>query len=75
MLLSYTIIIVGKICIYISPPSHCLQTENTCNVDVDECANSTLHNCYQICENTNGSFTCDCYMGYRLSIDGFMCTG
>ena len=42
--------------------------------DVDECNNGT-HNCFQICTNTNGSFTCGCKNGYQLDPDEVTCNG
>ena len=43
-----------------------------CGSDLDECAaNSSL--CHQICENTVGSYTCTCEVGFRLR-DG-LCEG
>ncbi|XP_013402401.2 LOW QUALITY PROTEIN: uncharacterized protein LOC106168022 [Lingula anatina] len=36
-------------------------------VDIDECAmgSNVTNNCEQLCENTEGSYTCTCYDGYR----------
>ena len=42
--------------------------------DVDECEIGT-NNCDQICSNTDGSFTCSCEDGFRLSVDGHSCVG
>ena len=42
--------------------------------DIDECGNSTINNCPQYCVNTAGSFTCDCYTGYRKD-GGGTCQG
>ncbi len=39
--------------------------------DVDECQNSPLGN-NATCNNTEGSFTCSCDVGYEG--DGFQCT-
>ncbi|XP_063409250.1 adhesion G protein-coupled receptor F5-like isoform X2 [Mytilus trossulus] len=33
-------------------------------IDIDECQNHTLNNCVQDCENTFGSFVCQCWKGY-----------
>ena len=37
-------------------------------VDIDECDNSTIHNCSEvhneICRNVDGSFECDCMSGF-----------
>lgn len=35
-------------------------------MDVDECATAT-HTCSQMCTNTNGSYSCSCNDGFRLS--------
>nr|XP_049706722.1 low-density lipoprotein receptor-related protein 2 isoform X3 [Helicoverpa armigera] len=35
-------------------------------VDVDECAAGT-HHCSQICNNLNGSYSCDCTEGFKLA--------
>lgn len=42
-------------------------------VDIDECANPALNNChaYGTCENTPGSFRCECGPGYNG--DGVVC--
>lgn len=42
-------------------------------IDTDECSNSYLNDCKQICTNTMGSYLCSCYRGYRLA--GTTCTG
>ena len=51
-------------------------TVNTTNSsacdDEDEC--STFSPCTQICENTEGSFRCDCHSGYSLDEDGVTCS-
>nr|XP_022333526.1 mucin-like protein [Crassostrea virginica] len=36
-------------------------------IDLDECANSSLNGCNQLCTNTDGSYSCSCYPGYRLT--------
>ena len=46
----------------------------SCLSDVDECAISN-GGCEQICDNTYGSFECDCQPGYTLNADGFNCSG
>ena len=44
-------------------------------VDVNECANDTLHGCQHNCKNTEGSFECLCSKGFRLNeVDGKSCT-
>lgn len=35
-------------------------------MDVNECAAGT-HTCSQVCTNTNGSYSCSCNEGFRLS--------
>ena len=42
--------------------------------DVNECSTSN-GGCEQICENSNGSFTCYCYDGYMLNKDLQTCGG
>ena len=42
--------------------------------DINECT-MNIHNCTEICENTNGSYVCDCYVGYILETDGRNCNG
>ena len=42
--------------------------------DIDECSLNT-DNCSQICNNTEGSFNCECYEGYALEVDLRTCTG
>ena len=32
-------------------------------------------NCTQTCQNTAGSYQCDCHFGYDLDVDGFTCNG
>ena len=36
------------------------------DVDIDECSNTSLHNCseLQVCVNLDGSYACDCIHGY-----------
>ena len=41
-------------------------------IDVDECL---LTPCEQLCNDTEGSFTCSCEDGYRLNDDGRTCDG
>ena len=40
--------------------------------DIDECLAGTSM-CEQICHNSPGSFTCDCFMGFTLSADRHAC--
>ena len=42
-------------------------------LDVDECL--TASTCEQICTNTDGSFVCGCFAGYRLMADTGNCEG
>ena len=41
--------------------------------DINECA--TSRPCHQICNNTEGSFRCNCEEGFRLDSDGATCIG
>ena len=41
--------------------------------DVDECAG--INDCQQVCINTVGSFTCNCFDGFTFTSDGRNCTG
>ena len=43
--------------------------------DIDECANSSLNGCDQLCSNTIGSFACECNTGYQLNDDLMTCSG
>ncbi len=43
-------------------------------IDIDECAEQ-LDECQQICNNTIGSYVCDCRIGYALNSDGRTCRG
>ncbi|XP_053380102.1 uncharacterized protein LOC123547975 [Mercenaria mercenaria] len=40
--------------------------------DIDECSESSAR-CTQICNNTDGSYTCSCNLGYYLDTDGYTC--
>lgn len=44
-------------------------------IDVNECSNSSLHYCQQVCVNSAGSFSCSCNSGYSLNSDRRTCTG
>lgn len=44
------------------------------HADADECLLDT-DDCVQACNNTVGSFACDCFQGYRLSTDLKSCEG
>ena len=50
---------------------HACTTEQT---DRDECALG-INGCSQICTNTNGSYTCSCYLGYQISSNNRTCVG
>jgi hypothetical protein len=43
------------------------------SIDVDECAG--VNDCQQLCENTVGSYSCSCNIGFTLQADGRNCTG
>ena len=42
--------------------------------DFNEC-NLNNAGCEHICNNTKGSYHCDCRKGYKLKADGYGCTG
>ena len=45
-------------------------------IDVDECADGNNGFCDQYCNNTNGSYHCECdVIGYVLDEDGRGCSG
>ena len=43
--------------------------------DINECNDTALNDCEHICNNTAGSYDCDCNTGYDLQADGISCTG
>ena len=43
-------------------------------LDINECTVGTA-SCTQICQNTVGSYTCNCRSGYRLDGNGYTCNG
>ena len=44
--------------------------------DVDECLSSSMNNCSQECNNTEGSYLCCCKSGYNLDpSDNSTCHG
>ena len=43
-------------------------------VDINECAENN-GGCPQLCKNTEGSFQCECDVGYMLTLDGKTCAG
>ena len=53
--------------------SYCI--ENCLYADIDECANSELQSCRQVCVNDVGSFHCECFPGYSLKDDQISCRG
>ena len=42
--------------------------------DINECA-SNNGECSQVCLNTEGSYSCDCYPGYELGPNNHTCNG
>ncbi|CAH3024316.1 unnamed protein product [Porites evermanni] len=42
-------------------------------VDINECANGSIHNCAQQCTNTPGSFVCSCNAGFTLNSNKYSC--
>ena len=42
--------------------------------DINECQEGT-DGCAQMCDNTIGSYTCDCHTGFRLNSDSRNCNG
>ena len=42
--------------------------------DIDECMEE-IHDCEQICNNVNGSYTCSCNPGYIIDVDLRSCNG
>ena len=43
--------------------------------EIDECADAALNDCEHVCNNTVGSYDCDCNTGYDLQADGISCAG
>ncbi|XP_077479721.1 collagen and calcium-binding EGF domain-containing protein 1 [Stigmatopora argus] len=43
-------------------------------LDIDECADTNITTCSQLCINTMGSFQCECIVGYFLEEDGRTCS-
>ena len=43
-------------------------------LDIDECRLG-IDDCEQLCQDTDGSYICDCSLGYNLNVDGRTCTG
>lgn len=44
------------------------------NSDVNEC-HLNISGCQQICNNTNGNYSCSCISGYNLNSNGLACDG
>lgn len=42
------------------------------SLDINECSEGTS-SCSQICQDTDGSYSCSCYVGYLLDPDGTTC--
>lgn len=66
-------------CVMVSLPLHsyihaCTPVTYCCPVDIDECQEER-DNCAQICLNNNGSYTCNCNLGYQLEPDQRSCMG
>ncbi|XP_078334851.1 uncharacterized protein LOC111121476 isoform X3 [Crassostrea virginica] len=38
-----------------------------CSIDIDECENTTICPEFSVCENKNGSYSCNCNSGYSLA--------
>ncbi len=53
---------------------HCYYCSVVYYTDIDECVLGD-HNCSQLCQNTDGGFTCSCSSGFQLSDDGVSCDG
>ena len=47
---------------------------NFISKDKDECALAN-GGCQHNCTNTDGSYKCSCYSGYKLKSDGLTCEG
>ena len=46
--------------------------------DVDECARAELNQCdpdHQWCVNANGTYTCECYSGFKKDFTTGTCIG
>ena len=41
--------------------------------DIDEC--DGVNDCQQLCQNTEGSYTCSCSEGFTLNSDNRTCNG
>ena len=43
-------------------------------IDINECATNN-GGCSQVCLNTEGSYSCHCYLGYGLGPNNHTCNG
>ena len=50
-----------------------LQIDIFCT-DINECQVDPLA-CAQVCNNTDGGYSCSCFSGYTLAEDGISCNG
>ena len=44
-------------------------------LDIDECGNTDLYDCTDLCNNIAGTYTCACSDGYSLDDDDHTCSG
>ena len=66
---------VGAVMVILCPlKRNCHLIRFVKHTDINECTEGT-ENCQQLCNNTDGSFTCDCSTGYRLASDSHSCNG
>ena len=49
-------------------------SNNFCPLDVDECMEDS-DRCAHNCQNTEGSYICNCSEGFHLDNDGYSCIG
>ena len=52
----------------------CMWMTRNFYVDVDECMEDS-DRCVHNCQNTEGSYTCNCSEGFLLGNDGYSCIG
>ena len=50
-----------------------LKVNTLLSPDINECAG--INPCQQLCENTEGSYTCSCTEGFNLTAQTGICTG
>ena len=62
------------LCTYISTYCLYINIRIFIYVEVNECEEG-ISGCQQLCNNSNGSYHCDCYSGYHLKEDRHMCEG